>query len=464
MKNYGFSVIVTLGVISICGRGVSQTNTAPFPTIPPVGIGTQLDGGTISALQIHFDPGLLTMTWPAILRLSNGDNTNSDVFGILGLMPPPMTTAYSSLSKGQDLILHENKSGDIIITNYWAAPSAPAVSGGSIRFATAGDSTTYVLPKPPEKDFERMTIAPNGNIGINLPKDAIPKDQMQIGGGVMPYPGNPFPDPGLTIYGGNRYENMLNNSGTFFPGDWRYISYNRWCDHTNPGSNRYHRFDSISTSTISFSEQSGGMIDLSCAPYDVTRGMDDFTHYLTLKVTGTGLVMWSDEGGSDQNHHLIEIFRPGYSYSWDSVRNVHGLCFMHTPMYIGTDTTNPWPNFTDFAHVNPTLGDGKTWMLAVNGPMLAKEIFVLDTVWADFVFQPEYKLPTLAEVEAYTKANHHLPGVPAASEIAKTGVSLGQTAAMQMQKTEELTLYVIELNKEIEALKREIQDLKKGGK
>ncbi|MDP4243285.1 MAG: hypothetical protein Q8921_11175, partial [Bacteroidota bacterium] len=386
-------------MISISGQAVSQgvtnsTGTQKWPSNPPVGIGTQLDGGPWNALHIHYD-STDSLTRPAVLRFSQATSTNTNASGILGLIPltPVDSLRYSSLIRGQDFVLRANH-GDLILTDFWR--SFGGSLGGAIRFATSPDSASLPLAVI-DTDFERLTILSNGNVGIDLPPDSatglgIPKDQLQIGGGVMPYPGNTYPNPGLSIYGGNWYENRPRFGGGLFPGDWRYISYNRWVDHTDTSSNRFHRSEPMSSSAVSFSENAGGNIDLSCFPYDVMRGIDDFTHSLTMEVTGNGLQMWSYESTSDQYHHLIDIFRPGYSYSWDSVRNVNGLCYLHTPVYIGTDTTDRWPNFTDFAHVNPTLGDGKTWMLAVNGPMVAKEIFVLDTVWADFVFQPEHKL------------------------------------------------------------------------
>ncbi|MDP4242670.1 MAG: hypothetical protein Q8922_02425 [Bacteroidota bacterium] len=290
-------------MITISGRAVSQavsnsTGTQLWPINPPVGIGTQLSPPgvlPIESLQLHYDPAAGTPTLPAILRFSNGASTASDTFGIIGLMPPPSLTTYSSLSKGQDMVLQEHSKGDVIITNFWAAGASAGQTGGSIRLATAGDTTIHVTPKPPEHDIERMIIRPNGNVGINIPKDSIPVDQLQLGGGIMPYPGNTYPNPGLTIYGGNRYENMPidGGGGALFPGDWRYVAYNRWVDHTNPGSNRFHRSEPMSSSAVSFSENAGGNIDLSCFPYDVTRGIDDFTHSLTMEVTGNGLQMWS---------------------------------------------------------------------------------------------------------------------------------------------------------------------------
>lgn len=76
--------------------------------------------------------------------------------------------------------------------------------------------------------------------------------------------------------------------------------------------------------------------------------------------------------------------------------------------------------------------------------------------WADYVFAADYNLKPLSEVEAFIKENKHLPNVPSADELVKDGLDLGKMQATQMEKIEELTLYIIEMKKEIEMLKNQI--------
>jgi hypothetical protein len=80
--------------------------------------------------------------------------------------------------------------------------------------------------------------------------------------------------------------------------------------------------------------------------------------------------------------------------------------------------------------------------------------------WADYVFAPNYNLKPLDEVEEYIQANKHLPNIPSATELAKDGLNLGDMQAKQMEKIEELTLYMIEMKKEINTLKAENKSLK----
>jgi len=93
------------------------------------------------------------------------------------------------------------------------------------------------------------------------------------------------------------------------------------------------------------------------------------------------------------------------------------------------------------------LGIG-TWTpgnykLAVNGGIRAKYIDV-ETGWSDFVFDSDYKLITLEELELYIKENGHLPDMPSSEDVAKNGVNVGETLSKLLQKIEELTLYIIE--------------------
>jgi len=101
-----------------------------------------------------------------------------------------------------------------------------------------------------------------------------------------------------------------------------------------------------------------------------------------------------------------------------------------------------------------------TAKLAVNGKILATEVQVaLVANWADYVFNDDYNLKPLAEVEEFIKENKHLPDVPSSSQVEKTGVNLGEMDAILLKKVEELTLYMIQLQKENVELKEKVENL-----
>ncbi len=121
---------------------------------------------------------------------------------------------------------------------------------------------------------------------------------------------------------------------------------------------------------------------------------------------------------------------------------------------------------------NGNVGIGTTnpdEKLTVKGKIHAEEVKVDLLVPADYVFQKyytgkselksDYSLPTLAEIESFSKKNHHLPNVPSAKEMQQNGVSLGEMSNVLLQKVEELTLYAIEQNKVIEELKAQVTAL-----
>ncbi|MES2627494.1 MAG: hypothetical protein V4616_00870 [Bacteroidota bacterium] len=99
-------------------------------------------------------------------------------------------------------------------------------------------------------------------------------------------------------------------------------------------------------------------------------------------------------------------------------------------------------------------GGEKTFMVDRNGVSHAKEMFVeLTGEFPDYVFKPEYKLMSLSEVEQFIAENGRLPKMPSAAEVKKEGENIGEVARLLTEKVEELTLYVIALQKQIEELK-----------
>lgn len=104
------------------------------------------------------------------------------------------------------------------------------------------------------------------------------------------------------------------------------------------------------------------------------------------------------------------------------------------------------------------LGDHS---LYVAGSMIMEEGFVkLKDDWGDFVFEEDYPLMPLQELDSYLKQHKHLPDFPSAAEVEEKGVALGETERLLTIKVEELTLYLLQMNKEMEALREEIATLR----
>ncbi|MEP1488005.1 MAG: hypothetical protein ABJK28_06230 [Algibacter sp.] len=141
--------------------------------------------------------------------------------------------------------------------------------------------------------------------------------------------------------------------------------------------------------------------------------------------------IWSQSGGNGTNR--LEFGSYDRTSTYMTILNGN----------VGIGTTNPG-----------------TWKLAVNGHIRAKEIKV-ETGWSDFVFENDYNLPTLKEVENHIKEKGHLKDIPSAKEVKKNGIYLGEMDSKLLQKIEELTLYTIQQQKEILLQKEKVKKLEK---
>ncbi|HEY9260625.1 hypothetical protein [Chitinophaga sp.] len=181
------------------------------------------------------------------------------------------------------------------------------------------------------------------------------------------------------------------------------------------------------------------------------------------------------------------------SYRLDSVSQIGGLVSLINPIKTGAGEGQRWVILNaggssygnslqfwayDFkgcstggmcANRFTIMDDGKVGIntakpqteLAVRGTITAQKVKVTTTGWADFVFENDYVLPSLTELERQILKNKHLPGISAAAEIEKEGIDLGDMQQKHMQKIEELTLYVIQQDKEIKQLREMVELLMK---
>ena len=128
--------------------------------------------------------------------------------------------------------------------------------------------------------------------------------------------------------------------------------------------------------------------------------------------------------------------------------------------YVGRDYNDTFMTFLPNGYVGVGTVAPKE-MLSVNGNIRAKQIKVETTNWPDYVFSENYQLPSLKETEKFIQTNGHLPEVPKASEIEQNGVDLGELNKILLKKMEEMTLYMIDKDKRIQALEETVKALKK---
>lgn len=103
----------------------------------------------------------------------------------------------------------------------------------------------------------------------------------------------------------------------------------------------------------------------------------------------------------------------------------------------------------------------ESFRLAVNGRIRAKEVIV-ETGWSDFVFKPDYDLPSIKEVKDHISIHGHLKDIPSEMEVLENGIEVGEMNKLLLQKVEEMTLYLIEAYDRIEVLENRINEINVG--
>ena len=189
--------------------------------------------------------------------------------------------------------------------------------------------------------------------------------------------------------------------------------------------------------------------------------------------TGSLLGEWGIEyvEGYDGNDKGLNFWKPSGSHHLnDSDGFGNYYLFINDDGKVGVNNGKPIAKLDIYAQGEEKamiVRDGFTnsgdinFAVYANGHVYARDVTVQLTSFPDYVFDKNYPLVTLNELEQYISINKHLPGVPSEYEVKKNGINLGEMDATLLKKIEELTIYVIELKKENEQLKNRISKLEK---
>jgi hypothetical protein len=224
------------------------------------------------------------------------------------------------------------------------------------------------------------------------------------------------------------------------------ISIRPYCQWTTSGSNIYYNSGKVGVGTTAPFVQldvSGGV---AVAGQSYNLGQTANSNALTnILNTGKMVMGWNLTGGNGETDFLANTISrlPGGIAFWNY--SPGGTC--SNLMYI-TSGGN--------VLIGKTSQTNSGYALDVNGNARMNEV-VVNTTGADYVFDKAYHLPALREIEAYVRKEHHLPGIPAAGQMKQQGLDLGATQTKLLAKAEELTLYLIEKDKEVQALNARIK-------
>jgi len=217
----------------------------------------------------------------------------------------------------------------------------------------------------------------------------------------------------------------------------------------------------------------------NCSAQILATSLDN-AHKVYFGDDGTNTIIWIGEPDSQWRYLKVRVSEVQATHgnatvdTWDNDWEV-GLDVSDFSGSVNRTVSNTlpvasgssiWQNSNDDVYyTNP---DGKVGIgtsnlsaeLTVNGHIHAREVRVFIDAGADFVFDEDYDLKDIDELEKYVTENKHLPDIPSEKEMIEEGLHLGDMNIKLLQKAEELTLYIIDMNKKLEALNAENEKLK----
>jgi hypothetical protein len=319
---------------------------------------------------------------------------------------------------------------------------------GDLAFLTDGDNTDN------SNTTEKMRITKMGNVGI----------------------GNSAPLNGLHVYRFNDF-----NGGSL-----RFGHSGSYDGVISMGYNTSAARDAIKFSYFPHNSTTG-QADIMVLDVNGNVGIGTANPNAKLEVTNGGTLGTT---GSNQTYLLLQrassyvntnyfmnnlwVYRFKDGNNWTSTALHDGLSVDGSFQLPGTngdsrvwwerrpaDVTQRWGdgNITHMALLGANAGTGvTTTTLSVNGIVTSKEVNVqVNVPGPDYVFEKDYTLPSLESIKTYVDQNKHLPEVPSAKEMEANGINLSEMNMLLLKKVEELTLYVIEQQKEIDGLKSKIK-------
>ncbi len=193
----------------------------------------------------------------------------------------------------------------------------------------------------------------------------------------------------------------------------------------------------------------------------------------TWNAKGVGIGTTTIDNAQNWNN-VVDLYGNGHSKLLVRASLVKTGIFSHDSWgdpagRIGTESNHPLKLMAGYGNdvmiltTNGNVGIGTNnpqYKLSVNGDIAARKVRVTQNGWADYVFDSSYQLPHLDSVASYIQSNKHLPGIPSVAEINEKGLDIGDIQQKQMQKIEELQLYILQQQKELDTLRQQVKLMK----
>ncbi len=288
-------------------------------------------------------------------------------------------------------ILNTTNSTNWIVSN-------SAALGGRMLFLNGG--------------MERVIFRNDGNVGI---------------GGDLPLTSNGFPNTKLHIESGQDAGLSSSNNGYLMLGP---------SSGTNMviDNNEIVARDGFTGTATLFLQNNGGALSIG-APTTINSDAE------ALKINGTGPYMTFNTGGVFEA--LIGVLNNDLRMDAGN-GNISAVAQNIKLLPSGQ------------VSIGVSVAAASGYKLTVDGKVLCEELKVKlrSSGWPDYVFAKNYNLPSLSELEKYIQDNKHLPNIPSAAEVDANGIEVGDMQKRMMEKIEELTLYIIQLQKQVDELKK----------
>jgi hypothetical protein len=451
-------LIVSIMLLSVLAN--AQTNT--YPASGNVGLGTLSPSNTLSVkgrlgIRLDANPSSASET----LRVEGAIAGEENVMNVTNLADQDFAIRLS----GAGASVKRTIIGPTVATRFSMGVGTgnehlTIVNGGNVGIGTVTPSAKLHIQDVGTS--ANATSVTNGNLIIQAntgSRNTSMGAQLEF---VIPANSD-----GSNLWGQGRIITVAGNTNTGTASGKMIFGTRRWYDKGVGTGNNWNYGDDI---VIDDSGKVGIGISTPSSRLHVT---DIGSSSNATATTNNGLIIQANTGGRNMTSGAqLEFVIPANSDGtnlWGQGRiitvagnntggSATGKMIFGTRRWFDKGAGNAW-NYGDDIVIDAAgnVGIGSfspNQKLTVNGTVYAREVKVdLNVPGPDYVFEKDYNLPSLDSIKTYIDQHKHLPEVPSAKEMEANGVNVGEMNMLLLKKIEELTLYVIEQNKEIKYLR-----------